>query len=220
MTYKIIKKIIPEDLSSFLFQYLDLKANAVNFLYEKKILDPTEYLGNFFDGQIVGKYYSHYADFAVETLLIFLQKEIEKQLNKKLVPTYSYTRMYYKGCVMYRHKDRASCELSGTLNLGGDPWSIFIDPTGKDSIKGIKKNSNPPEPIIKKNAKKGKEIKLSPGDIMIYEGNKCEHWRNKFKGNKCGQVFLHYNYLDGKIGLDNLYDKRPLLGLRHSITDR
>jgi hypothetical protein len=29
-----------------------------------------------------------------------------------------------------RHKDRPSCEISTTLNLGGDPWPIFIDGTG------------------------------------------------------------------------------------------
>jgi hypothetical protein len=27
-----------------------------------------------------------------------------------------------------RHKDRFSCEISTTLNLGGDPWPIYLSP--------------------------------------------------------------------------------------------
>ena len=33
-----------------------------------------------------------------------------------------------------RHKDRPSCEISTTLNLGGDPWPIFIDGTGENNV--------------------------------------------------------------------------------------
>ena len=36
--------------------------------------------------------------------------------------------------ILKRHKDRPSCEISTTLNLGGDPWPIFIDGTGADSV--------------------------------------------------------------------------------------
>ena len=43
--------------------------------------------------------------------------------------------------------------------------------------------------------KKGKdiEVKLKPGDMLLYSGCELEHWRNPFKGNYCSQVFLHYN---------------------------
>ena len=51
-----------------------------------------------------------------------------------LVPTYSYTRLYEKGNILHRHKDRPVVRVSTTLHLGGDPWPIFIDPTGADNI--------------------------------------------------------------------------------------
>ena len=216
--YKIFRKIIPEELSSFLYWYLDLRADTVKYIYDAKIFPPNKWFGFFGDGQIAGHHYSQYADFAMETLLIFIQDRLEKKLKRKLVPTYAFTRMYYKGSEMYRHKDRMSCEISGTLNLGGDMWPIYIDPTGEDNvikpqkilpgeIKGIK-------PVIAKKASKGVKVELGPGDLMMYEGNKFEHWRYKFKGKKCGQVFLHYNYKDGPIGVGHKFDKRPKLGMQ------
>ena len=33
---------------------------------------------------------------------------------------------------------RYSCEISTTLNLGGDSWPIYLDPTGKQGQAGIK----------------------------------------------------------------------------------
>ena len=42
---------------------------------------------------------------------------MQKKTGLKLVPTYSYTRLYRKGNILQRHKDRPSCEISTTLNL-------------------------------------------------------------------------------------------------------
>ena len=54
-------------------------------------------------------------------------------------------------------------------------------------------------------------MNLEPGDILIYDGVNQEHWRNKFEGELCGQVFLHYN--DLKDPKANAYDGREFLGL-------
>jgi hypothetical protein len=96
--------------------------------------------------------------------------------------------------VLARHKDRYSCEISTTLNLGGDPWAIYLDPTGNKGQAGIK-------------------VDLKPGDMLIYSGCDLEHWREEFTGKDCGQVFLHYNKSSSKTAKENLYDKRPFLGL-------
>ena len=101
---------------------------------------------------------------------------------------------FKKGDVLKRHKDRYSCEISTTLNLGGDEWPIYLDPTGKEGQAGIK-------------------VDLKPGDMLIYSGCELEHWREEFKGKNCGQVFLHYNKAGSKTAKENELDKRPLLGL-------
>ena len=57
------------------------------------------------------------------------------------------------------------------------------------------------------------EIKLNPGDMLVYKGCDIEHWRDRFKGENCAQVFLHYNDIDGPFETQNKFDKRPLLGI-------
>ena len=110
----------------------------------------------------------------------------EKKTGEKLNPSYSYTRAYKKGDVLYRHRDRASCEISTTINLGGEPWPIYLDPTkGNGILSGKDQNV-----VLKPNAKKGVKVNLKPGDMLIYRGCELDHWREKFKGNICVQVFL------------------------------
>ena len=61
---------------------------------------------------------------------------------------------------------------------------------------------------------KGKniEVKLKPGDMLLYSGCELEHWRNVFKGRYCSQVFLHYNTQNRKNKI-NKFDSRIHLGL-------
>jgi hypothetical protein len=132
---------------------------------------------------------------------------MKQQTNLNLIPTYSYARIYEKGSILKRHKDRPSCEISTTLNLGGDAWPIFIDPTGSNNVIDEYKN------IMKPNAPAGIKVDLEPGDMLVYSGCELEHWREEFTGNICAQVFLHYNHVNGQFKDNNLYDKRPLLGL-------
>jgi len=67
-----------------------------------------------------------------------------------------------------------------------------------------------PSFIYKPGNKKGIKVELNAGDMLVYKGDKLEHWREKFKGSLCGQVFLHY--VDNSLK-EFIYDKRPHLGL-------
>jgi hypothetical protein len=60
---------------------------------------------------------------------------------------------------------------------------------------------------------KGIRVDLEQGDMLVYSGCELEHWRTKFKGKECIQVFLHYNNKKTKGSGQNLFDKRPHLGL-------
>ena len=46
----------------------------------------------------------------------------------KLNTNYSYARIYRKGDVLHRHKDRFSCEIPTTMHLGGGCWPIHLEP--------------------------------------------------------------------------------------------
>ena len=198
--YKVLKAAISPELAEFVYTYFLNKRTAARFLFDQKYLSPfnTEY-GVWNDAQVPNTY-SHYGDLVMETLLGQLNDKMNKETGLKLSPTYSYARIYKKGDILARHKDRYSCEVSTTLNLGGESWPIYLDPTGKEGGAGIK-------------------IDLKPGDMLIYSGCELEHWREEFKGKDCGQVFLHYNNTKGKNAKENLFDKRPMLGLPQYFKD-
>ena len=42
---------------------------------------------------------------------------MEKETGLKVLPTYTYARIYKTGDILERHKDRPSCEISTTVNL-------------------------------------------------------------------------------------------------------
>ena len=192
--YSILRGVISKELANFTYAYFLNKRKVARFLFDHKWLSPfTEYYGVWNDHQAPNTY-SHYGDLVMETLLQRVKPAMEKHTKLKLSETYSYARIYKKGDVLHRHKDRYSCEISTTLNLGGDSWPIYLDPTGKEGQAGIK-------------------IDLDPGDMLIYSGCDLEHWREEFTGDNCGQVFLHYNKKGSKMAKENEFDKRPFLGL-------
>ena len=192
--YTVIKKAISFELANFAFNYLLLKRDAVKWMQDNNYISKfTPGFGTWEDKQVPNTY-SHYGDTAMETLLEALKVKMEKETGYKLNETYSYARIYKTGDVLHRHKDRYSCEVSTTLHLGGDPWTLYLDPTGKKGQAGIK-------------------VELEPGDMLIYSGCDLEHWREAFPGKDCGQVFLHYNDAKKKTAKANKFDGRPFLGL-------
>ena len=192
--YKVLRGAISKELASFVYSYFLKKRQVARFLFDQKYISPfTQYWGIWNDEQVPNSY-SHYSDTAMETLLESLRAKMEKETGYKLNETYSYARLYKPGDILHRHKDRYSCEVSTTLHLGGDPWPIYLDPTGKKGQAGIK-------------------VELEPGDMLLYSGCDLEHWREEFKGKDCGQVFLHYNDAKKKTAKTNKFDGRPFLGL-------
>ena len=184
--FEIIKKAVDPKIANFVYNYFLMKRQVAQTLFEHRYISPfTKDYGSWEDSQVPGTY-SHYADIAMETLLLLCQPIMEKHTKLKLSPTYSYARIYKQGDELKRHKDRFSCEISTTINLGGDPWSMFIE---------------------------GVEVKFKPGDMLIYKGQNLEHWREPFKGIECVQVFLHYNDIKKQKAIDNLFDGRMHLGL-------
>jgi hypothetical protein len=206
--YTIIRQAISKDLATFVANYFSIKKQVLDTCAQAKYFSPFEnILGQYeeADGQIPHTY-SHYADIAMETLMLKCQPQMEKATGLKLYPAYTYARIYKKGDELKRHKDRFSCEISTTMNLGGDDWPIYLSPNenvGAPDGKNITPASNA----------KGIKVDLKPGDMLVYRGVELEHWRNKFKGNECTQVFLHYNNRKTPGAKDNMFDRRPHLGL-------
>jgi len=205
--YQVIRQALSQELANFIFNYMMLQRDAVDFMVKNNKVNPLNpFIGRRDDTQVPGAY-SKYADWVMETLLQFMRPIMKAKTGLELIPTYSYTRLYEKGHILKRHKDRPSCEISTTLHLGGDLWPIFLDPSGADFVIDEDKN------IHKPGAPKGVRVDLKVGDMLIYSGCELEHWREPFEGTVCSQVFLHYNHANGPFAKTNLFDKRPLLGI-------
>lgn len=205
--YQVLRGAISKELADVAYRYLQISAEADNWMINNYTTHKGNPLvGNFHDPQVPGSY-AKYADRLMEVLLVKTIDTMQKKTGLKLIPTYSYTRLYRTGNILNRHKDRPSCEISTTLCLGGDHWPIYLDPTGENTVIDEYKG------IIKPGAPIGVEVNLKPGDMLIYSGCELEHWRKPFEGKLCGQVFLHYNHADGRFAKTNLYDKRPMLGI-------
>jgi len=205
--YQVIRGALSKDLANFIFNYMMLQRDAVDFMMKNNKVNPhNPFIGTRYDPQIPGAY-SKYADWIMETLLMYMIPIMKAKTGMELVPTYSFTRLYEKGNILKRHKDRPSCEISTTLHLGGEEWPIFLDPSGQDFVIDEYKN------ILKPGAPKGIQVDLKVGDMLIYSGCELEHWREPFQGNVCSQVFLHYNHANGPYAKTNLFDKRPMLGV-------
>ena len=194
--YVVIKQAISKELAAFVANYFSIKKQVYDTCIKSRYISPYEIMAGYYEGaqQQIPNTFSCYSDIAMETLMLKCQPIMEKITGLKLTPAYTYARIYKHGDVLKRHKDRFSCEISTTMTLEGDPWPLYLEPSGKEGMKGIR-------------------VDLKPGDMLIYSGCELEHWREKFKGKKCIQAFLHYNNRKTPGAKDNMFDKRPHVGL-------
>jgi hypothetical protein len=104
-------------------------------------------------------------------LLVEMVPEVSELLGEKVLPTYTYARVYKKGSELNRHRDRPACEISLTVNLSKDiDWPIYFQrPDNSQAC-----------------------FELSPGDAIMYLGCQSDHWREKFAGAEHTQLFMHY----------------------------
>jgi len=128
-----------------------------------------------------------YGDPLMESIMLQKKSIMEYETGKKLLATYSFWRMYTKYSDLKKHKDRPSCEISATINIGSDgtDWPIYME---------------------------GNKIDLKPGDAAIYLGCELEHHREEFKGDWCAQTFIHYVDAEGN-NTSFEKDNRPYWGV-------
>jgi len=134
---------------------------------------------------------SWYGLVCFDSLMLLLQDKVEEVTNKKLYPTYTYSRMYYTDNILRKHKDRESCQYSVTITIDSpdEPWPIYIE--GYDG--------------------KVTSAILEPGDMLVYRGDHLAHWREPYKGTEQLQAFCHYVDVDGPFK-HRKWDSRPVLG--------
>ena len=118
--YQVIRGALSKELANFIFNYMMLQRDAVDWMVKNNKVNPANPFMS--DGwvrtdQQVRGCYTKYADWVMETLLMYMIPVMKAKTGLELIPTYSYTRLYEKGNILKRHKDRPSCEVSTTLTF-------------------------------------------------------------------------------------------------------
>jgi hypothetical protein len=105
---------------------------------------------------------------------------VEKTIGRKVYPTYHFDRFYLSNQTLAPHADRQACEISVSLLIDTtltEPWPLYVLSPDMEAS----------------------ENNLDAGDILIYKGFECLHWRDNIpRGNNCHhQAFFHYVLQDG-----------------------
>jgi len=131
----------------------------------------------------------------LDVVLDFFTDSVSRIVGKPLIPTYSFSRLYYRGAVLPRHVDRPPCEISCTIPLdysGQSGWAFFTS--------------------LFREGDNGEKIDLVKGDMLIYKGEEVYHWREPLTEAWQSQLFIHFIIADG-VHQDWAYDKRGQLSM-------
>ena len=192
--YIKVPKVLDSQTSNLLYEYI--KTTVQRYEKLKEVLSKTDIEDRLQEVMLEEKPtmgFAKYGGLLTDTLMLVLKPIIERETNLKLIPTYSFFRLYRKGDSLPKHNDRPSCEISVSLCVGWEgekQWPLFLE---------------------------GNPILLEVGDLAIYRGVETEHWRDPLEGEIQAQIFLHYNDRDGPYGETNLYDGRPFIGWRRGL---
>ena len=151
--------------------------------------------------------HSVYADPLAESILDLATGDVSELVGRHLVPSYAFYRVYRAGDTLKPHTDRVSCEISASLCLDHHlddelPWPL-----------GLRTNDEAPVNI---------ELEQAPGDLILYRGSDCIHWRRRMRGGPDAwqaQLFLHWVDADGPYANVCAFDTRPALGLSENHRD-
>ena len=160
-----VKDVLPKNLTIFLTHLL-MREHHARVLVGAKTDDEQV------EGSMAVTGHSVIFDTVLERVWPFM----ESILGEELIPTYSYARLYVNGNELKIHKDRPSCEVSITIQLGRShhySWPIYMGEQRYD---------------------------LAEGDGIIYNGVDISHYRKPADGPEgyySGQLFLHYVRANG-----------------------
>jgi|TARA_R100000084_G_scaffold108469_2_gene71178 hypothetical protein len=185
-----------------------LPSQLLNFAYSYSIIKYSNKTANM-DHQ-TNSMHSEHGDYFMETLMDASTPVIEKNVGKKLFPTYSFFRIYDKGSDLQIHKDRPSCEYTVALCLGAQPnnkpYEIFV---GEEDESSDYKYYDQEKNYLR--CRIDHKFPMLPNNAVIFKGMDKIHWREHCVHDHFITVFLHYVDQEGKYK-EYKFDKRSMLG--------
>jgi len=199
--YTTLRSVLNEQTATLIKNTFYLKKKALRTHLDKKYISPfSNDWGTFGDDQSSLETFCLYGDPLSDSLLTILKPLLEKECGYSLKETYSYMRIYAKGCELEKHKDRLSCDISASLCVDDNVWPLFLED------------------------KKGniQEINLKKGDMIMYRGHDLKHWREPNPFETHAQIFIHFISSKTKqkkeVDRTQYCDGRPHLGLPNYYT--
>ena len=183
--YVKVENFLDKGIAQFLYEYMLTREATYEWMLHKRLIVnqiKAPYLfGQYEPDNDMGYQgaFTLYADPAMETLLGGMTNVIGSLVGLTLDPTYSFCRIYKKDHELKPHKDRPACEISATVCLGYEentPWSINMQNEESETVT---------------------TVSMKQGDAVIYRGCDVVHGRDPYAGKQQGQVFLHYNDMNG-----------------------
>lgn len=122
------------------------------------------------------------------SLLESISPIVSDILEKEVLPSYSYTRVYEKGTRLIPHRDRKACEISMSITLANFPNNT------KEENFYISENNDESDAL---------KMTINTGDALMFFGsthtnNGFYHWRDETDSDHIMQIFLHWVYKDGE----------------------
>lgn len=121
-----------------------------------------------------------------------LTPQVSALIGKRLLPTYSYLRLYREGDVCRVHCDRYSCEHSLSLTLDysdGVPWPLEVDRQAREPSGRVAETFDSADYAA---------IPMAVGDGVLYQGVTRRHGRTMPNPNGwSAHLFLHWVDRDG-----------------------
>lgn len=186
--YVVVKNILPKE-------FLGVICQALLFSFKNTLSGDSG--GGYESNKELGFFFEKYADCLTEALLLKCKSKIEESVNKKLVPTYSSSRIFIPssclgGVISKKPSDEISALFLAGQNFPDDHWPLYVN---------------------------GEKIHMELGDALVYKGLNTKVWRNGLKNlpEKSYHVDFTLHYIDGygKYFPEYKNDKREDLGMNH-----
>ena len=183
--YVLMAGLLPVEVTTAIYQRLskdlDLARNGGRYAVQGTLLSKPAI-----------EVYSHlYAPLA--TLLWGLTPIASETAGKRLLPTYSYFRIYQQGDICRVHGDRPACEHSMSLTLllaEQKPWSLSVERERREGpIRGVEADYGGEDYA---------ELPMQAGDAVMYQGVNHRHARLQPNPNSwSAHIFLHWVDAEG-----------------------
>lgn len=183
--YALIEKLIPPELADAFMARMEHDLAAQNLSYDSFAMN--QLLTRQRTVEIVGTSYP-----PMLTFFWGLTPVMSQLVDRELLPSFTYFRVYQQGDICRLHSDRPACEYSLSLTLAysdGKAWPLEVGSVRVEEPSGLSEDFGDED---------FNSLSMMPGDAVLYQGVYQRHGRISPNPNRSSaHLFLHWVDRDG-----------------------